>query len=144
MEKLYKELNKTLADLVIFYLKLNQAHWLITGKEFFDLHKELEEMYDEVREHFDQIAERLLQLDQIPATTTKQYQELTTLKECGELKDCITYMQDILNDMKFLTNQINENIKTCNELDDFVTADILTGLKSFYDKKIWMFKAYLK
>lgn len=144
MEKLYKELNKSLADFVIFYLKLNQAHWLITGKEFFDLHKELEEMYDEVREHFDQVAERLLQLDQIPVTTTKQYQELTSLKECSQVKDCVGYMQDLLSDMQYLSKMCNDLIVLSNEFDDFVTGDIYTGIKAYYDKMIWMFKAYLK
>lgn len=144
MEKLFKKLNIDLSDLVIFYLKLNQAHWLITGKEFFDLHKELEEIYNETREHFDSIAERLLQLDQTPVTTASEYLNLALIKENIETKDCIGYMTDILNDMIYLSKSINESIVLANQFDDFVTGDILTGIKAYYDKLIWMFKAYFK
>jgi len=42
-------LNQLLADLTVDYHKLQNAHWYITGKDFFQVHATLEELYDQKR-----------------------------------------------------------------------------------------------
>ena len=59
MNELSKELNSFLADLAVFYRKLQNYHWNIIGKDFFVLHAKLEEYYDEINEQIDEIAEHI-------------------------------------------------------------------------------------
>lgn len=48
MENIIKDLNELLADLNVFYRKLQNYHWNITGKDFFVIHQKLEEYYDDI------------------------------------------------------------------------------------------------
>ena len=50
MENIIKELNQFLADLNVFYRKLQNYHWNIEGRDFFVIHGKLEEYYDEINE----------------------------------------------------------------------------------------------
>ena len=75
MEKIVNELNGFLADLNIFYRKLQNFHWNIQGKEFFVLHAKLEEYYDDVNLQIDEIAEHILMLGKEPLGTMKEYLE---------------------------------------------------------------------
>ena len=43
MSKLVSNLNQLLADLNVLYRKVQNYHWNIKGKEFFQLHAKLEE-----------------------------------------------------------------------------------------------------
>ena len=59
MEKLVKNLNCLLADLNVFYRKLQNYHWNVKGKDFFTMHEKLEEYYDEINEQIDEVAEHI-------------------------------------------------------------------------------------
>lgn len=50
MENSVKNLNCLLADLNVFYRKLQNYHWNVKGKDFFTMHEKLEEYYDEINE----------------------------------------------------------------------------------------------
>ena len=42
------KLNVLLSDLVVFYHKLQNKHWYVSGQSFFQIHPELENLYDAV------------------------------------------------------------------------------------------------
>ena len=46
MEEINKNLNQLLADLNVFFRKLQNYHWNIEGKDFFIFHEILEKYYD--------------------------------------------------------------------------------------------------
>ena len=46
---LEQNLNELLADLNVFYRKLQNYHWNAQGKDFFRTHEKLEELYNEVK-----------------------------------------------------------------------------------------------
>ena len=60
MEKVVNHLNILLADLNVFYRKLQNYHWNIEGDEFFWVHEKLEEYYNAIHEQIDEIAEHIL------------------------------------------------------------------------------------
>ena len=80
------ELNELLADLNIFYRKLQNFHWNIQGKEFFVLHAKLEEYYNDVNLQVDEIAEHILMLGKEPLGTMKEYLEVGKIKEATSAK----------------------------------------------------------
>ena len=66
MENLVKDLNCLLSDLNVFYRKLQNYHWNIKGKDFFNVHVKLEEYYNEINEQIDELAEQILMLGNEP------------------------------------------------------------------------------
>ena len=81
MENQVNDLNVLLADLNVFYRKLQNYHWNIVGKDFFVIHEKLEEYYDEINEQIDEIAEHILMLGGEPLGTMQDYLNTTCIKE---------------------------------------------------------------
>ena len=73
--ELENKLNEFLADLNIFYRKLQNYHWNIEGKDFFQVHVKLEELYDEINEQIDEIAEHIAILGGQPLGEHMVYQK---------------------------------------------------------------------
>ena len=86
MEEMVNKLNEFLADLNVFYRKLQNYHWNVKGKNFFVLHEKLEEYYDKINEEIDEIAEHILTLDKQPLGTMKDYLEKTCIEEAKNAK----------------------------------------------------------
>lgn len=74
-------LNQLLADLTVDYHKLQNAHWYITGKDFFQVHATLEELYDGVLPHIDEVAELILQEGGRPVASLKETLALSKVEE---------------------------------------------------------------
>jgi starvation-inducible DNA-binding protein len=64
--QLAADLQRVLADLIELHLQGKQAHWNVVGKNFRDLHLQLDELVDAAREASDTIAERMRALDAVP------------------------------------------------------------------------------
>ena len=52
---LEQNLNELLSDLNVFYRKLQNYHWNVTGQDFFQAHSKLEELYNEIRYLFNEV-----------------------------------------------------------------------------------------
>lgn len=99
MENIEKDLNVLLSDLNVFYRKLQNYHWNITGEHFFVLHAKLEEYYDEINSQIDEVAEHMLMIGKQPLGTMKDYLEKTTIVEAQNNK---------VTDKEVLNNIIND------------------------------------
>ena len=51
------KLNKLLANLVVEYHKLQNYHWYVKGKDFFQAHAKLEELYNHINGAVDEVAD---------------------------------------------------------------------------------------
>ncbi|MFW6339160.1 MAG: Dps family protein, partial [Alkalispirochaetaceae bacterium] len=85
-EAITNKLNRLLADYQVIYAHLHALHWNVEGRQFFVAHRELETMYDQLAEFIDDVAERILTLGQRPATTLKEYVEMSELDELASRK----------------------------------------------------------
>ncbi len=138
-------LNKELANFNVLFVKLNQYHWYVKGEGFFTLHEKFQEYYEELVEYIDEIAERNLIIGNAPIGTLKEYLEYTTLKE--EVEKDLTGRQMVertLADFETISNELKEGIEIAGEEDDSVTEDLLIGFKTYFEKNIWILRAYLK
>ena len=59
-------LQQLLVDLIALHLQGKQAHWNVVGRNFRDLHLQLDEIVDSAREASDNIAERMRALGATP------------------------------------------------------------------------------
>lgn len=141
MRDLIENLNIFLADLNVFYRKLQNYHWNIEGKDFFIMHEKLEEYYDEVNKSIDEIAEHILTLNAQPLGTLKDYIEIAKIKEADNKKvDSDYIVKDILKDFKYLLDSSINIKKMADDINEYATSAIIDEYINDYCKKIWMIK----
>ncbi|ACZ01297.1 Dps family protein [Streptobacillus moniliformis] len=145
MNKTIDALNIYLADLNVFYRKVQNYHWNVVGQGFFTVHAKLEEIYDAVNEKIDIIAERVLSIGGRPYGSMKKYLEVTTITEA---KDEDITVKELLNvlivDVENLLGQVKNLKNITDEEGDFGTSAELDNHIAEYEKLLWMFKAYIK
>ncbi|OUD84948.1 Fine tangled pili major subunit [Clavibacter michiganensis subsp. michiganensis] len=72
-------MQKVLVDLIELHIQGKQAHWNVVGKNFRDLHLQLDEIIDSAREFSDDLAERMRALHATPDGRSDTVAETTTL-----------------------------------------------------------------
>jgi starvation-inducible DNA-binding protein len=144
MEKLYKVLNKQVANLSVFFTKLHHYHWYVEGPQFYQLHEKFEALYDEMNELYDEFAERLLMIGGKPLSNLKAYLEATSLKEASGKEDAMDMVKHILDDIKLIHAELKEVLEIAQDLGDEVTADLVIGTMASFEKHIWMLSATIK
>ena len=141
MENIEKNLNVFLSDLNVFYRKLQNYHWNITGEHFFVLHAKLEEYYDEINSQIDEVAEHMLMLGKQPLGTMKDYLEKTTIVEAQNNK--VTdkeVLNNIINDYNALLQKVTDLKSLAEEQNLYSTSTLMDDLISSYTKHLWMLK----
>ena len=139
--ELENKLNEFLADLNVFYRKLQNYHWNVQGKDFFQVHAKLEELYNEINEQIDEIAEHILILGGKPLGTVKDYLDISTIKEAEnkKIKSAEIY-NNLLSDFEELNKKAIE-IKEEAEIEkDYATSSLIDEYILDYGKIIWMLK----
>lgn len=139
-----KELNQLLADYHVYYQKLRNYHWNVTGKNFFDLHEKFEELYTDARVKIDDIAERILTLRYHPVSKLSIYLEISQIDEESPLKTDEEMTTSILDDHKILLQQMSKVIHKANLANDEGTIDLMGGYIRELEKKSWILNAWSK
>ena len=141
MENIEKDLNVFLSDLNVFYRKLQNYHWNITGEHFFFFFLKLEEYYDEINSQIDEVAEHMLMIGKQPLGTMKDYLEKTTIVEAQNNK--VTdkeVLNNIINDYSTLLQKVTKLKSFAEEQNLYSTSTLMDDLISSYTKHLWMLK----
>lgn len=141
MENQVNDLNMLLADLNVFYRKLQNYHWNIVGKDFFVIHEKLEEYYDEVNEQIDEVAEHILMLGGEPLGTMQDYLNTTCIKEAKneKIQDNVMF-ENVIKDLETLLKKVTEIKKKADDNNNYATSSLMDEYISSYIKKLWMLK----
>ena len=138
---LEQNLNELLSDLNVFYRKLQNYHWNVTGQDFFQAHSKLEELYNEINEQIDEIAEHILILGEEPLGTLKDYLEKTNITEAENKKiKSQEVFQTIQKDYKKLLEKVTEIKEKADEQKEYSTSALMDDYILDYSKIIWMLK----
>lgn len=139
MENMLNELNKFLANLNVFYRKLQNYHWNIQGEDFFTIHAKLEEYYNEINSQIDEVAEFILILGGQPLGRVKDYLEITTIKE-AENKGIRTkeIFSNLIADFSELLKEVKEIKKEAENIGNCETSTFMDEFIANYIKKLWM------
>jgi len=141
MDNVIQELNQYLADLAVFYRKLQNYHWNIEGKDFFVIHAKLEEYYDEINDSIDEVAEYILSKNNEPLGTIKDYLNITKIAEAENKKiNSDEVLQNIEKDYKYLLDSVCNIKKKAEDVNDHSTSAFMDEFISDYIKKLWMIK----
>lgn len=141
MENIIKKLNEYLADLNVFYRKLQNYHWNIEGRDFFVLHSKLEEYYDEINEQIDEVAEYILSIGGQPLGTMKDYLNITKITEAQnvKVKSDVVY-DEIIKDFTHLLDCANKIKQEAENTNDAQTSTFMDEFIAGYSKTLWMLK----
>ena len=141
MEEVNKNLNQLLADLNVFFRKLQNYHWNIEGKDFFVFHKILEEFYDCIFEEIDEVAEHILINGAQPLGTLKDYLQITKIQEAENKKvSSDVIFNNLISDYENLLDTIIKIKKNADNLNDYATSGLMDEYILKYNKKLWMLK----
>jgi len=138
--KLAGYLQRVLVDLIALHLNAKHAHWNVVGRNFRDLHLQLDDIVDDVREASDTIAERMRALDAVPdgRPTTVAATDHPELAR-GE--------RNTLDVVDAVTTQLRHTVAVLREVHDVVdaedpsTADLLHDIIHRIEKQAWMLNA---
>jgi len=140
--KTVHQLNILLADYHLYYQKLRNFHWNITGSNFFDLHTKFEEMYDDSKIKIDEIAERILTLRYQPKSNFSEYLTISNLKEASASLSDKEMINALLEDHSKLLKQMRIVIDAANHAEDEGTIDLIGGYIRELEKTSWMLDAW--
>ncbi len=140
-KQLTDDLQKVLVDLIELHLQGKQAHWNVVGKNFRDLHLQLDEIIDAAREFSDTVAERLRALHATADGRSDTVAATTTLPEypAGEV--------DTAQTVDLITARLEATVGTIREVHDEVddadptSADILHAIIERLEQFAWMVSA---
>lgn len=137
-ETLTENLNRVLVNLVDLPVLGKQAHWNITGKNFRDIHLQLDEVIDTARSHGDLIAERLRALRAVPDGRIGTVARRTELPEYPEgLVDVGKTVALVVEAIDATTAGVREVYAQVEE-EDPPTTDLLNALLLDLEKQRWM------
>jgi len=134
-------MQKVLVDLIELHLQGKQAHWNVVGKNFRDLHLQLDEIIDFARESSDEIAERMRGLHGMPDGRSDTVAAQTSLPEYpnGEV--------DTAETVDLITVRLEATVATMREVHDDVdeedptSADLLHAIILKLEQYAWMVSA---
>ena len=134
-------LQAVLVDLIELHLQGKQAHWNVVGKNFRDLHLQLDEIIDAAREFSDEVAERLRALHATPDGRSDTVAATTTLPEYpgGEI--------DTADTIDLITVRLEATVGRMRDVHDAVddedptSADILHAIIAKLEQYAWMVSA---
>lgn len=139
--QLVADLQRVHVDLIELHLQGKQAHWNVVGKNFRDLHLQLDEIIEAAREFSDEVAERLRALHATPDGRSSVVAKTTSLPEFpnGEV--------DTAETVDLITDRLEATVATIRDVHDEVddedptTADLLHAIIASLEQYAWMVSA---
>lgn len=134
-------LQPVLVDLLALSLNLKQAHWLLRGKTFTQVHLQLDDVIADARDQADEVAERVVTLGGEVDGRPRTVAESTTLPVFTPgFVDVDAAIDGVIEQ---LDAAIATARKTLDPLDamDPVSQDVVIELLRKLDKHRWMFRA---
>ncbi len=140
-QRLADHLQALHVDLIDLHLQGKQAHWNVVGKNFRDLHLQLDEVVDAARAFSDQVAERMRALYITPDGRAATVAAQTSLApfpadevDTGETVDLITAaLYAAAGTARRIHDEVDE--------EDPTTADILHAILERLEQLAWMIDA---
>jgi starvation-inducible DNA-binding protein len=145
LEEIATLLNTLLADEYVLFTKTRNAHWNISGTDFYELHKFFEGHYEALDIMIDDIAERVRSLGHFAIGSLKDFLAVTHMgEENHDFSNSKQIIQTLLNDHETIIRIIRNDISPISEkYKDLGTGDFVTGLLKEHEKMAWMLRSFL-
>jgi starvation-inducible DNA-binding protein len=137
-KRLTENMQAVLVDLIELHLQGKQAHWNVVGKNFRDLHLQLDELIDSARDASDTIAERIRALQAIPDGRSGTVASTTTLPMFPEGERPTTEVVDLITDRIAAAVATMRSVHDEVDADDPSSSDLLHAIIDDLEKFAWM------
>jgi starvation-inducible DNA-binding protein len=137
-KRLTENMQAVLVDLIELHLQGKQAHWNVVGKNFRDLHLQLDELIDSAREASDTIAERIRALQATPDGRSGTVASMTTLPSFPEGEQSTTDVVDLITGRIAATVATMRGVHDEVDADDPSSSDLLHAIIDELEKFAWM------
>lgn len=136
-------LQRVLVDLIDLSLIGKQAHWNVVGRQFRNIHLDLDELVTVARDFADEAAERLTAIGVSPDGRAATVAGTTGTKGFGEgwSKDG-DVVASIVGNLAVVIEGLREGIEVTGDADP-VTEDLLIGQTARLEQLHWMWQAQL-
>ena len=140
-EQLGRHLQQLLVDLTDLHLQGKQAHWNVVGKNFRDLHLQLDEVVDAARAYSDDVAERMRALYITPDGRAATVAEETSLAPfpANEVDTATTV--DLIVSAIYGVTKTARDIHDEVDAEDPTSADLIHTILEGLEKLAWMIDA---
>jgi len=138
-------LNKLLADEYVLYTKTRNAHWNVTGSNFYELHKFFEIQHDVLDVMIDDIAERIRATGHFALGSLRDFLRVTQVsEENSDFGNSTQIIQTLIIDHETILHIIrNDIIPNSEKIKDYGTIDFVLGIIEQHEKMLWMLRAFL-
>ena len=136
--RLTGDLQRVLVDLIELSLQGKQAHWNVVGKNFRDLHLQLDEVVDAAREFSDQIAERMRAIYVTPDGRAATVAQQSTLAPFPADEVDTAETVDLIAAALYAVAGTGRRIHDEVDAEDPTTADILHAILERLEQLAWM------
>jgi len=140
-ETLGAHLQQLLVDLTDLHIQGKQAHWNVVGKNFRDLHLQLDEVVDDARGYSDDIAERMRALYVVPDARSASVAAQTSLPEFPATEVDTAETVDRIVAAIYAVAGTARRIHDEVDAEDPTTADILHTILERLEQLAWMIDA---
>ena len=139
------DLNLLLSNLNVFYRKLQNYHWNVTGEDFFTAHEKLEEYYNDINEQIDELAEHIISKGYRVFATMKEYLEASQIKEAESKKiHSDELWKEVLEGFKVLIENCIKIKEEADRENAYTTSSLMDDYLKDYKKKCWMISEVCK
>ena len=139
MNNLIKCLNEYLSDLKVFAAKLQNYHWNVEGKEFFQMHEKLEEYYNCANTEIDEIAESILMIGGQPVGNLNDFMAHTQIVEAkNERINQKAVFDSLITDFNTLLGKVIKIKEEADNSNVYLISTLMDDAIKGYSKKLWM------
>jgi len=132
------------ANNLVFYQSVRAYHWMVPGHVFFTLHEQFEQLYTALTASGDEIAERVLTIGATPILTLSDAVANATVQEVSPADWSPDKMvQGTIDGLGQLLESFHTAANVADDAGDRGTVALLEDLIQQYEKRRWMFQAYL-
>lgn len=123
-----------------FYMQLHQAHWNITGKEFYQLHDMFGDIYEEVFTALDPIAENIRKLDKMVCFCPSEVDnsQLIDLQVTGSIDQMLP---TLINNNQMVISALKQGIAAAKIEAHYDIENFLAERIDQHNKHAWMLKS---
>lgn len=140
-QKISSQLVAVLADTYTLLVKTHVYHWNVVGPLFLPLHQLTEQHYQDLFEATDVIAERIRALGHTTPVSFDQMLPKADVVEERGTQSAGAMIKQLIADHEKITQKLREVALNADDVDDLVTADMLTARLTVHEKAIWMLRA---
>lgn len=136
-------LSKVLADTYVLFVKTQNFHWNVHGRDFYALHLLAESQYKEMFEAIDEIAERVRALGFFVEGSLAAFLKLSSLEEDHEVRTEVKYLEALIEAHEGALRGLRQVGNLAEKHSDHGTVDMIGRLMLFHEKAAWMLRAQL-